>query len=88
MTATPVGAVGSVSTRVRGGSSPGEVVVVVQGTRETWIAYADEQLDVGTAVLVVGVRPGRAVDVVRWDVLGRTAGPDWADPSSTIEIQR
>lgn len=88
MTGTPVGAVGTVSTRVRGGGSPGEVVLLVQGSRESWIAYADEQLEVGTAVLVVGVRPGRAVDVVRWDIAGRTAGPGWADPSSTIENQR
>jgi hypothetical protein len=87
MSGTPVGAVGTVSTRVRGGAAPGEVVVLVQGTRETWIAYGDEALDVGVPVLVVGVRPGRCVDVVRWEIAGQSAAPRWADPSSTNEIQ-
>lgn len=82
MTGTPVGSVGSVTLRVRGAGSPGEVIVPVDGIPETWIAYADEPLDPGRPVLVVAVREGRAVEVVPWD-WQHLAAPGWADPSSS-----
>jgi hypothetical protein len=84
MTGTPVGSVGRVSIRIRGGDAAGEAVVPVDGIRETWVAYATEPLEVGRQVLVVGVRAGRGVDVVAWDV----AGPGWAAPSSASDFPR
>jgi hypothetical protein len=64
----PVGKVGRVLVRVRGGAAPGEVVVTVAGSPETYLAYGDEGIAVGKDVLVVSVRGGRGVDVVPWDL--------------------
>jgi hypothetical protein len=65
---TVVGLVGDVVVRVRGGGSPGEVVLVVDGQRETYLAYAHEPVPVGRRVLVIGDRGDRAVDVEPWDI--------------------
>lgn len=59
---------GEVLVRVRGGASPGEVEVVVDGLPETYLAYAHEAVPVGRKVLVVQERGDRAVDVVPWDI--------------------
>jgi hypothetical protein len=65
-----VGKLGTVVTRIRGGNRPGEVVVLVRGTRETFIAYSDDLVDCDATVLVFHSRGNRAVDV--------TPAP-WAD---------
>ena len=59
-----IGQVGEVVVRVRGGDLPGEVVATVRGTRETFIAYADEPIERGASVLIVAVRGPRQVDVI------------------------
>ena len=64
----PVGKVGRVLVRVRGGDAPGEVVVNVAGTPETYLAYAADAIAVGSDVLVVASRGARGVDVVPWDL--------------------
>jgi hypothetical protein len=64
----PVGKVGRVLVRVRGGEAPGEVVVSVAGAPETYLAYGADGIAVGQDVLVVSARGGRGVDVVPWDI--------------------
>jgi hypothetical protein len=64
----PVGKVGRVLVRVRGGDAPGEVLVSVAGTPETYLAYGADGIPVGTDVLVIASRGARGVDVVPWDV--------------------
>ncbi len=44
----------------------GEVEVRVGGTRETFLASAEEAIEVGAAVLVVEDRGGRQVAVIPW----------------------
>ena len=68
MAERPVGKVGEVIVRVRGGGSPGEVVLIVDGLPEAYLAYAHEAVPVGRKVLVVQDRGDRAVDVVPWDI--------------------
>jgi hypothetical protein len=63
----PVGKVGRVLVRIRGGDAPGEVVLTVAGSPETYLAYGDDGIDVGADVLVVANRGGRSVEVVPWD---------------------
>jgi hypothetical protein len=63
----PMGKVGRVLVRIREGEAPGEVVVSVGGSPETYLAYCDDPVPVGADVLVIGVRSGRGVDVVPWD---------------------
>jgi hypothetical protein len=62
-----VGKVGRVLVRIRGGDAPGEVVLTVAGSPETYLAYGDDGIDVGADVLVVANRGGRSVEVVPWD---------------------
>jgi len=59
-----VGCCGVVTVRIPGAESPGEVLVHVRGTRELFVAYTVEALNVGNRVLVAGSRGARAVDVV------------------------
>ena len=73
----PIGTVGRVLVRIRGGEAPGEVSVALHGMRDTCIAYADEEIAVGQDVLVVGSRGGRRVEVVPWHI----AQPHWPDDS-------
>ena len=68
MTERLVGKVGRVVVRVRGGELPGEVVLTVAGSPETYLAYSDEEVPVGSQVLVVDVREARRVDVVPWQI--------------------
>jgi membrane protein implicated in regulation of membrane protease activity len=58
-----VGRLGTVVTRIRGGSLPGEVRVPVRGTHETFIAYSDDPVERDETVLVFHSRGNRAVDV-------------------------
>jgi len=64
----PIGKVGRVLVRVRGGDAPGEVVLTVAGSPETYLAYGADGIAVGTDVLVISSRGGRGVDVIPWDV--------------------
>ena len=66
-----VGKLGTVVTRIRGGERPGEVVVLVRGAKETFIAYSDDPVDLDETVLVFSSRGNRAVDVTPapWAVL-------------------
>ena len=50
-------------TRIRGGERPGEIVVAVRGTKETFIAYSHDPVDLDETVLVFSSRGNRAVDV-------------------------
>jgi len=58
-----IGKVGTVLTRIRGGTLPGEVRVSIRGTAETFIAYCPTQVERHETVLVVHSRGERAVDV-------------------------
>lgn len=59
-----VGEVGYVTTRIRGGDQPGEIQVALSGHSESFIAYADDPVEQGQQVLIIGRRPGRAFDVI------------------------
>jgi hypothetical protein len=61
-----IGALGTVVTRIRGASGPGEVIVAVRGGHETFIAYADEPIEVHADVLVLSSCGPRAVNVQPW----------------------
>ena len=54
--------------RIRGGDIPGEVRLSLHGSPDGWIAYADEEVQVGADVLVIGSRGGRRIDVVPWHI--------------------
>jgi hypothetical protein len=58
-----IGRSGTVTTRIRGGELPGEVVVAVRGGTESFIAYADEEIPRGETILVFRSRGPRAIDV-------------------------
>ncbi|MDA8285295.1 MAG: hypothetical protein M0Z42_18785 [Actinomycetota bacterium] len=58
-----IGQLGRVTMAIRGADRPGEVQVPLRGGSEAFIAYADREIEVGAQVLVVGRRPGRAVEV-------------------------
>ena len=62
-----LGCVGTVVVATRGAEGGGEVVVVVRGGREAYLAWSVKPLMIGTTVLVIGVRSGRTVDVEPWD---------------------
>jgi len=68
VTGIAIGSVGRVLVRIRGGELPGEVELMVQGTPETFIAYAEDEIPLGADVLVIGSRGGRRVDVVPWQI--------------------
>jgi len=61
-----LGLVGVVVSRLRGAAGPGEVRIVHGGLPHTYIAHADQEVQVGTHVLVIGARGGRQVDVEPW----------------------
>ena len=64
-----VGLVGWVVTAVPGGSTPGEVSLLVDGRRELYIAYSATSVERGAEVLVIGKRGIREVDVEPWSSL-------------------
>jgi hypothetical protein len=74
-----VGQVGEVVVRIGGDDRPGEIVAVSHGIREEFIAYADEPHDIGTSVLVVGIRGPRQVDVIAADPLSPLSEPPASD---------
>jgi membrane protein implicated in regulation of membrane protease activity len=69
-----VGKLGEVVVRIRGGALPGEIVLIVDGAPELYLALAQTELAVGRRVLVVHDRGDRTVDVEAWDVMA----PDWS----------
>ncbi|TNC24581.1 NfeD family protein [Amycolatopsis alkalitolerans] len=64
-----VGRVGELVHATRGPDGPGEVRVRIRGGTEIYLAWSEEPLPPGTAVLVVGSRGARTVDVVPWSDL-------------------
>jgi len=61
-----IGRAGHVTVATRGAGGAGEVQVSVRGGIETYLAWSDEPLLKGAAVLVIGTRGPRTVDVVPW----------------------
>jgi membrane protein implicated in regulation of membrane protease activity len=61
-----VGRMASVSTRIRGGELPGEVTVRFAGEVHTFLAYAEEEIPLGTEVLIINSRGNHQVDVESW----------------------
>jgi hypothetical protein len=68
-----IGRVGSVVVATRGTGGAGEVSVRVRGGLESYLAWSDDPLPKGAAVLVVGALGPRTVEVVPWTESG--AGP-------------
>lgn len=60
-----MGKLGRVVMTVPGRDRAGEVSVNIRGGTEAFMAYSDEELPVGTEVLVITARGSRGVDVVR-----------------------
>jgi hypothetical protein len=63
---SPVGHAGKLIVATRGPSGPGEVLVTMRGGTEAYIAWSEQPLAKGTAVLVFNSRGERAVDVMEW----------------------
>ena len=61
-----VGLVGTLTVATRGRAGAGEVVLKVRGGSETYLAWSEQPLPKGAAVLVVEARAARALDVVPW----------------------
>lgn len=58
-----IGLRGTVTVAICGGATPGEVLLPVGGGTEAYIAYADEPIARGAAVVVYEFRGGRMVEV-------------------------
>lgn len=71
-----VGCTGVLVHATRGTQGPREALVRIRGTREAYTAFADEELPVGQAVLVVADRGLRCVDVVAWTSPETDTGTD------------
>lgn len=69
-----IGKIGSVTTRVRGGDSAGEVRIVVAGLPHYYLAYCGHVVPAGTTVLVVGLRGARQVEVEPWEQWAESGG--------------
>ncbi|MDL9937542.1 hypothetical protein QSJ18_12365 [Gordonia sp. ABSL1-1] len=61
-----IGSTGVVVLAIGGGESLGEVELSVGGGTERYLARSAEPVALDATVLVVGVLPGRIVDVERW----------------------
>lgn len=64
--AVAVGRTGVLTVGTRGPKGPGEVLIKIRGGSESFLAWSEEPLPKGTAVLVVETRGARTVGVVRW----------------------
>ncbi|MER6788490.1 hypothetical protein [Streptomyces sp. NPDC000658] len=74
-----IGCTGDLLIATRGPAGPGEVLVRVRGGSETFLAWSEEPLPIGSTVLVIESRGCREVGVIEWvdplDALGEdTAG--------------
>ncbi|CQD02196.1 hypothetical protein BN1232_00032 [Mycobacterium lentiflavum] len=65
--ASAIGCVGKLVVATRGDRGPGEVLVTVRGSKETFLAWSDDPLPKGSKVLVVEIRGGRTVVVEPWN---------------------
>lgn len=63
---SPVGCIGRLLIGTRGANGPGEVLLTIRGSRETFLAYSDHPMPSGAAVLVVESAAHRKVTVVAW----------------------
>ncbi|MGW2938838.1 hypothetical protein ACWDA7_45450 [Streptomyces sp. NPDC001156] len=61
-----IGCTGELLIGTRGSAGPGEILVRVRGGSETFLAWSQEPLPIGTTVLVVESRGCREVDVIEW----------------------
>ena len=61
-----VGCYGTLTVATRGPAGPGEVLVKMRGGTEAYLAWSEEPLARGTAVLVFNSRGDRTVDVMQW----------------------
>lgn len=66
---SPVGRTGVLTIGTRGPAGAGEVLIRIRGGSEAYLAWSDEPLPTGSAVLVVESRGLRTVDVVAWSDL-------------------
>lgn len=64
--AAAIGRTGVLTVGTRGPQGPGEVLIKIRGGSESFLAWSEEPLPKGTAVLVVETRGARTVGVVRW----------------------
>lgn len=60
------GRTGVLTLGTRGGQGAGKVLLRLEHGSQTFLAYSEEPLETGQAVLVVSHRGERAVDVVSW----------------------
>ena len=75
-----IGCTGELVIGTRGSAGPGEVLVRVRGGSETFLAWSDEPLPHGAAVLVIQSRGSRQVDVIKWaDPLDALTGDSAGD---------
>jgi hypothetical protein len=71
-----VGCPGRLTVATRGAGGPGEVLVTVRGGTEAYLAWSEQPLVRGTAVLVFNSRGERTVDVMEWpDASVDSGGP-------------
>jgi hypothetical protein len=61
--ASPVGRSGVLSVATRGAAGPGEVVLKIRGGSETYLAWSQEPLAKGAAVVVIESHGARTVAV-------------------------
>jgi hypothetical protein len=61
-----IGRAGHVTVATRGAGGAGEVQVSVRGGVETYLAWSEVPLPKGAAILVIGTRGPRTVDVTPW----------------------
>ena len=71
-----VGCTGTLTVATRGADGPGEVLVKMRGGTEAYLAWSEQPLARGTAVLVFNSRGERTVDVMEWNDLTRDLGGD------------
>ncbi len=64
--ASVIGHIGTLIVATRGDRGAGEVLLIVRGSKEAFLAWSDEPLPRGTKVLVVEVRGPRTVVVEPW----------------------
>jgi hypothetical protein len=66
-----IGTVGVITLATRGLAGPGEVRIRIRGGSESFTAWSQAPLPIGTTVLVTDSRGRRTVDVMEWtDPLG------------------
>jgi hypothetical protein len=72
-----VGRTGVLTVGTRGPRGPGEVLINIRGGSESFLAWSEEPLPRGTAVLIVETRGARTVGVVEWSEPSTATGfPD------------